>query len=260
MALLFNADTENVSIAAGATIDNIANITLVSVFRPTALDGTLHHFIHKGNELYIREGLTSAGRVQFFRVYATQSMSAVTTASALTVNEWHIAFGVDNGATNVPNLYIAQLGAALVQPSLSTQNDGQGALSDDSGTNLFWGHNSNTTNRSFVGDIAVSMFIAESLTLAQCKMVYGHITHGMAFDTRVYNILGYSGGAGVTQPDYSGNGNTGTVTGATVSDHAPLGPPFGFDVGFPFVTAAVGGLSIPVGMNQYFRQHSQPWM
>jgi hypothetical protein len=33
-----------------------------------------------------------------------------------------------------------------------------------------------------------------------------------------------------TQPDWSGNANAGTVTGATVSDHVPLGPWFGYDL------------------------------
>lgn len=36
--------------------------------------------------------------------------------------------------------------------------------------------------------------------------------------------------ASVTQPDLSGNGNFGTVTGAVNGDHVLLGPPFGYDL------------------------------
>ena len=42
--------------------------------------------------------------------------------------------------------------------------------------------------------------------------------------------LGFNGVA--AQPDWSGSGNTGTVTGATVSDHVPLSSPFGLRHGW----------------------------
>ncbi len=253
MALLFNADTEKVVVTQGASIDDLANVTIMLVFRPTALDGSLHHVFMKAENYYIREGNGGAGRVQFFRDYTGTDLNAHTTGSELTVNEWHIMFAVDNGLNNTPNLFIAQLGSVLVEPTLSTQDAGTTAVVVDNADDLEWGHNPQSGDRSYVGDIAVGMYIAESLTLAQCKMIYGHISHGLVFDTRVYNILGYAGTG--TQPDWSGNGNTGAVTGATVADHAPLGPPFGFDAGFPFIAAAVGGLSIPVAMSQYRRQH-----
>ena len=46
-------------------------------------------------------------------------------------------------------------------------------------------------------------------------------------NSKVLMHVGYNGTG--TQADWSGHGNSGTVTGATVSAHVPLGPQFGFD-------------------------------
>ena len=40
-------------------------------------------------------------------------------------------------------------------------------------------------------------------------------------------MLGYNGTG--TQPDWSGNANSCTVSGATLSNHAPIGAPFAFN-------------------------------
>lgn len=57
------------------------------------------------------------------------------------------------------------------------------------------------------------------------------------------------------------NGLTVTNSGSIAADHPPLQPPFGFASGWQgaFTTPAAGGLSIPVAMNQYRRQYSNPW-
>lgn len=39
--------------------------------------------------------------------------------------------------------------------------------------------------------------------------------------------------------DLSGNADTGVITGAVVADHAPVAPPFGFDLGWRGISAAV---------------------
>lgn len=53
-----------------------------------------------------------------------------------------------------------------------------------------------------------------------------------------------------TEPDWSGNGRNGTVTGATIADHVPLGPPFGYDE--PFVSAAAEDLSHVAALAESF--------
>jgi len=45
-------------------------------------------------------------------------------------------------------------------------------------------------------------------------------------------------GTGSPEPDYSGNSLNGTVTGAVVAAHAPIAPPFGFDLGWMGAFAA----------------------
>jgi concanavalin A-like lectin/glucanase superfamily protein len=45
-------------------------------------------------------------------------------------------------------------------------------------------------------------------------------------------------GAGGAEPDWSGNHNNMTVSGALVADHVPLGPDFGFDLGWQGLSGA----------------------
>ena len=51
---------------------------------------------------------------------------------------------------------------------------------------------------------------------------------------RTGNLVGYWPCYGAASPevDFSGGGNNMTVTGATQANHAPVAPPFGFDVGW----------------------------
>ena len=62
-------------------------------------------------------------------------------------------------------------------------------------------------------------------------------------DSQVFMHLGFNGTG--TQPDLTGKGNNGTVTGAVVADHVPLGPPFGFDIPWAPVAVAAAAGSFP---------------
>lgn len=59
------------------------------------------------------------------------------------------------------------------------------------------------------------------------------------------------------EPDWSGNGFNGTVTGSAVADHPPIAPYFGFDPEWQGIVPGVGGggISIPVAMNSYRQRH-----
>jgi hypothetical protein len=63
-------------------------------------------------------------------------------------------------------------------------------------------------------------------------------------ETKALYELGYSGSG--NQPDYSGTGNTLTVTSATVGTHVPLGSPFGFKEEVPYAVA-VAAAGLPAG-------------
>lgn len=242
MALLFDADTERVACGSDASLDNIAVVTVMVVFRPSVVTD-LQHIMDKGQEFFVR--IQSDNDITIFREYNTVNCNCRSDSNPVTVDVWQIMFGVDGGNGVAPHIYIADLGAELLEvTSYGAQQTPSTTLTSDAANTLHWGYNPLAESRSYSGDIARGMIFAEALSLGQCRSIYNRVLTGLAHNCRIWTELGYNGTG--TQPDWSGNGNSGTVTGATVVPHAPLGPPFGFDAEFPFPVAAVGGISIPV--------------
>lgn len=48
------------------------------------------------------------------------------------------------------------------------------------------------------------------------------------------------------EPDYTGKGHSAAVTGATTADHAPVAPPFGFDLGWQGAVAAAAAAGVVI--------------
>lgn len=70
---------------------------------------------------------------------------------------------------------------------------------------------------------------------------------------RPYQLIGgwHLDGFHSPEPDFSGRGNNGALSGTVKSSHAPVSPPSFLDMADPKGVAAPGGLSIPVAMNSY---------
>ena len=102
---------------------------------------------------------------------------------------------------------------------------GSGTYGSDAAEDACIGNKAND-GTPFIGRIAVTLLWNRALTLGELidQQYNPHATSG---------CVGYwwLHGTG-TQPDLSGNANTGTVTGCAVADHVPLRPPFGTDVEF----------------------------
>jgi hypothetical protein len=83
------------------------------------------------------------------------------------------------------------------------------------------GNSRDQTNREFDGRIAHVGYHTALLTDGEMMQAY---TQGVVFgrSLQVYAPLGW----GSTEPDYSGNTHTGTVTGATAIDSSPIINPF----------------------------------
>lgn len=64
---------------------------------------------------------------------------------------------------------------------------------------------------------------------------------------RPANLVGYPPiyGLDSPEPDYSGSGNPFVVTGTVQADHAPVAPPFGFDLGWQGQVAAAAAAAQP---------------
>jgi hypothetical protein len=104
--------------------------------------------------------------------------------------------------------------------------------------------NSAANNAAPIARIAYEGFIdGTALALADLVARWERLTNHA--NSKIFIHLGFAGTG--TQPDLSGHGNSGTVTGATVGAHVPLGPMFGLDAALPYRVAAPHSLAAALG-------------
>jgi len=245
MSLLFSATSHRVNVGSGATLDNVNAGTLIFLAFPTSTttDGRLYQkgLFGAGNSLGVSYG-SGAANLSVFRDRPSVGLAATALLADFAnfaVNTWlWFAFVWDTaGAAGDQRLYIGSLSAPFAEPSAySARNAGSGTPGDNSAVDGFLGNNSNL-NVGFPGRIARAIHYNVPLTLGQLLAIQfgfarfpGLIGHWE---------LGYNG-VGL-QPDLSGNFNAGTVTGATVAQHAPVRSAFGARGGRQSFIAAAGG-------------------
>lgn len=233
MSLVFAGGTDKVSVAAASSINGLTTCTLVVWVYPTTLTNQIRIFqkglnpSHKiiflngtgGNvEIDFGRGTSGAGNVGVYISNNTPMSS---------VNKWYFVAGVwdaGGGAGNIMHLYIGDLTTAPTEVTYGTKTDGVGSSPSDSSNNLIIG-NHESSSLGWQGRIAPVLFWNRTLSLAEIRAQWARrcITSGCV----LYHELGWNGTG--TQMDWSGNGNSGTVTGATVGAHSPSGPQFGYD-------------------------------
>jgi hypothetical protein len=96
------------------------------------------------------------------------------------------------------------------------------------------------------------MYFNERMTVAKLRRIWRRTSAGLGSTCKLWIECGYYG-TGI-HADWSGNGNNGTVTSATVADHPALPPPLGFDFDWPGVTAAAAAAAAYAAhYQQYYR-------
>lgn len=225
MALLFGgAATDRVDHGSGSSVDNLNPLTFAAWIYPTSLSNALTIF---------QKGTFGTGTARAFTIRAdgnlNMAVSRATTATSyrtnttpLSANVWRfvaVTFDSGAGAGQVVNIYTGALTAAATEATYGTATDGSGAVGDDSAHPFVVGNDATATPASaFPGRIAVAAYFNRVLSLVEIQ----------SFQFRRYPLsgcvlraeYGYAGTG--AQQDYSGSGNTGTVTGATVADHVPI--------------------------------------
>lgn len=227
-----SASSDRVTIASNSTIDNLNNFTYIAWVYPTTSGGATEEIIAKqstvsnGKRLRIQAG----GSINLRASRATTAMnvsSGSTSTVNYVINEWNIIAGVRDGAdTQNGRIYIGTATTTIREvDAYITANNGSGAATSEAGTPLYISNNGAFAS-SFGGGIAFVGVWNRALTLAELKaqQFFPHRTAGNV----VFMFLGFNGTG--TQPDWSGNGNSGTVTGAGryVLRGLPLRSPFAF--------------------------------
>lgn len=167
--------------------------------------------------------------------------AAATGNKTYTTNKWWFnAVTLTVGAA--PKIFFGDLTTSVVEDGYSSSGAGtSGSLIDDSGVIFRIGNIEgfpfgSTPTSAYEGRIAVFARVDRDMPLGELKD--WQFRPRVVANTAMYFQLGYNGTG--TQPDWSGNGFSGTVTGATINTHVPLSPFFGFDLGWQGAfTAAV---------------------
>lgn len=243
MALLFtNATSNRVNHGSGATLDNLpaGAFTLAAWVQRTAAS-LGRNMSWKGTGAFPNFSWvtvvsdTGAGDMRMFQPRGTTDCSFTSNTSALPANEWRFiawAYDVaDTSATQV-QMYTGSLTVTVAEVGYTIQQAGVGTSFDESAGDLLLGNSDQgggTFISAFPGIIARIAIFNSKLTLAQLQRLQFAPTWMWTGPNTKLLADYYDTG---TQPDYSGNSNAGTVTGATAINHVPLGPPWGSEASF----------------------------
>ncbi len=247
MSLTFGALTsDRVNLGSGTSIDNLNPFTWFMWIKPTTITA---------NRVLCCKGLTGTNQ-KFLNISDASGNLSVTVArtsnTVYTSNSgplsaagtWYcvaVVFDSTAGAGNLIHIYTGTLTSILAEVTYGTKTAGSGSVTADASSNFFWGNRSNF-DAALQGDFAIGMIFNRALSLGELKEQQFNPTS--VSGCVAYNILGWNGTG--SQPDWSGNGNPGTVIGATTSTHVPLGSPFGHALAWPgSFTAAATGIVYP---------------
>ena len=237
MSLLLADNNDVLSVATDASINDLDPFTLLMWVNLTAAAGFADRVAYKTGELRAYN-LNATPTWHLERDRASSAAAYQTQNDNLPANEWRLLAGVfdsSGGAGEVMQLYYGDLTTAAVEASYSSTQDGSGAVKSDAAEGWAFVSGVGQSN-TLKCHIAYAAIVADALTLGQVRSWQWRPR--VLPETRAFLACGFQGASSVT--DLSGNGNDASGTGTVVSDHIPLPPPFGFDLGWQGLTGASG--------------------
>ena len=242
MALVFGAvNSDRVDCGSAATLDDRTTMTCVMWVKWNGGAGPVR-FWGKGlgGGGYAYFGMPGGGTARLVATwdYTTTDATSQSSNSTLVSGSWQcVAVTFDN--TNGPKLYAGSLSAPIAETGYAVGPTApSGTRVSDAAQNFYIGNDEGagaSFTKAWPGSIASFALWNRVLSLGELldQQFSPRVTSGCV----LFAHLGFNG-TGV-QPDWSGKGNNGTVTGATQSAHAPLARPFGReDSSLPYIVAA----------------------
>lgn len=250
MSLLFGANaTDVVDCGSGSSIDDLMPWTWLSWVYMTTFTGGRYIMGKEDTSSPFggrRVQLNSTHQTGGLRVTQTRSTTGAdyrTSSLPLSTNTWQlVAVTCDIGAAagEVFNVYVGSLTSLAAECTYGTTTDGSGTQVSESAGILRIGNN-NPGTTVFQGRIGPSAQFNRALSLSEIHQWQQEV---QALDGCVGLWLWGDNGTG-TQTDYSGYGNSGTVTGATRADDPPLLRPWGRRaLSVPYTAAAPTGYTL----------------
>ncbi len=243
MALLIDANNELIDRGSDSGLDDKTAFTWILIFKRNGdvQEGAYCQKGTAGNQKYVASVFNDHADVEFGVNRATTAASCASTGNIIPLDTFKF-LAVTYDESDGPRIFHATLPGAIVETSYDYRNVGSGATNADNGASFRVGDSSVGGQPA---DVNASRFLwfDRRMTLAELRRIYLKAVNDS--DALLWWELGYNGTG--TQADYSGNGRTGTVSGATVTDHAPLPPPFGFDLPILVIPAATTAQSVSLG-------------
>lgn len=225
-SLVFGAATsDRVDFGSPAALDDLNPFTyLLWVFPTTFTAG--RRLAAKGAVKSFN--LSGTGGAMQVVVARTANTSYITNTNPLSLNAWNMVaatFDSAAGAGQIVNIYRGTLAAAPTECGYGTATDGSGTPTSDAADNFFLGNNS-ALNVALQGRIAVAAVFGVVLSLGDITSWWR--TPRKTIGANVGKLFSRLGKDGADAIEYTGL--TGTVTGATQGDGAPLEQPWTRDL------------------------------
>ena len=215
MALNFTRSAgDECNFGSGTSIDGFTSFTFWAWIRPTSF-ATDSFIWSKG--LGAKSIKTDSTGVLICVVNRATTNASLGTSTTMTLNAWNfIAFTYTE--SNGPKCYLGSLTSVATECSYASgPTTGSGASVDDS-ANDFMCPDDVGFSEGLDGDVAEVGYHNAELSLGQIRAI--QFKRKPVSSLRLHAIYGWDGTSNV--PEYSGNGNNGTPTGATVVAHVPL--------------------------------------
>ncbi len=228
MSLLFGntGSADRVDIGDGTSIRDLNPFTFIEWIYPVNT-GTWagKPFLQKGRAAGggSRRVLEVSASGNFMRLEVDRSTSDtnyIASNLAMSNNTWYCVAGTyDSAASPTTHLYQGTLSAVMVEATYSTSTDGSGTLGSDSGQNMRIGNDGAASPTSSINARIATVGIFNRV-LSLGELIDWQFRPGVRSGCVGFYQLGFNGIS--TQPDWSGNGNSGTVTTVEVADHVPV--------------------------------------
>lgn len=170
-----------------------------------------------------------------FIVFRSSVTDFQSSGGEVALNTWtFVAVTFDDSLGTEADIYTGTLTSMASEVSYAVTTSGSGTPTDDSSIDLYVGNVVRANTNPIAGRIATTRVWNRRLTLAEIQQTqFDHFTQNSgSVINSIYN------NPSLTQPDLSGNGNNGTVTGAAQANHVPIGAPFRGDAWVPYIVSA----------------------
>lgn len=187
-------------------------------------------------------GITGGGGTPKLRCRFNRNTNSITLVGATTVptGQWVHAVATWDGSSTPGVMTIFYNGASDGTVNTSSPT---GALPNNTDA-VYIGNQPTSTSNSPDGRIAEVGIWNVVLTANEIASLARGVPPGRI---RPENLEGYWPlGHGATEPDYSGKGRNGTVTGTAIGSHAPVMPAWGFDTWRTWSASGGGGSNVDV--------------